>query len=79
GLIRDDDPLLLARGVVGIVGLYSHFHRTGRTDVAIGELAAFVGRFVVRTLAADEIALAAEKEETRSVRATTAVAPGARG
>src|SRR4051812_3803361 len=26
GLIRDDEPVLLARGVVGIVGLYSHFH-----------------------------------------------------
>jgi AcrR family transcriptional regulator len=54
GLIRDEDPVLLARGVVGVVGMYSHFHRTGRTEVPIGELAAFVGRFVVRTLAADE-------------------------
>jgi AcrR family transcriptional regulator len=60
GLIRDEDPVLLARGVVGVVGMYSHFHRTGRTDVPIGELASFVGRFVVRTLAADdEIARAA--------------------
>jgi AcrR family transcriptional regulator len=63
GLIRDEDPVLLARGVVGVVGMYSHFHRTGRTDVPIGELASFVGRFVVRTLAADdEIARAAERK-----------------
>ena len=80
GLIRDEDPMLLARGVVGIVGLYSHFHRTGRSDVPISELAAFVGRFVVRSLAADEeIALAAEKKETRSIRATSAVRPGSSG
>lgn len=66
GLIRDDDPLLLARGVVGIVGLYSHFHRTGRTDVPIDELASFVGRYVVRSLAADdEIALEAEQAASR--------------
>jgi AcrR family transcriptional regulator len=62
GLIRDEDPVLLARGVVGVVGMYSHFHRTGRTDVPIGELASFVGRFVVRTLAADdEIARASDR------------------
>ena len=80
GLIRDDDPVLLARGVVGIVGLYSHFHRTGRSDVPISELATFVGRFVVRSLAADdEIALAAEKKETRTARATSAARPGTRG
>ena len=80
GLIRDDDPVLLARGVVGIVGLYSHFHRTGRSDAAIDELASFVGRFVVRSLAADEeIALDAEKEGTRSRRATTAVGPVTNG
>jgi AcrR family transcriptional regulator len=61
GLVRDEDPVLLARGVVGVVGMYSHFHRTGRTDLPIGELASFVGRFVARTLAADdEIARAAD-------------------
>jgi AcrR family transcriptional regulator len=53
GLIREDDPILLARGVVGVVGLYSHFHRTGRSDVPIDELASFVGRFVVQSLAAE--------------------------
>jgi AcrR family transcriptional regulator len=62
GLIHHEDPVLLARGVVGVVGMYSHFHRTGRTDLPIGELASFVGRFVVRTLAADdEIARAADR------------------
>jgi AcrR family transcriptional regulator len=79
GFIRDEDPILLARGVVGVVGLYSHFHRTGRSDVPISELAAFVGRFVVRSLAADdEIALAAENGKTRTVRATTGIGPTSR-
>jgi AcrR family transcriptional regulator len=54
GTIRDEDPLLLAYGVVGAVGYYGHFHRTGRVSVPTGELAAFVGRFVVCSLAADE-------------------------
>lgn len=54
GQIRDDDPVLLARGVVGIVGIYGHFHRTGRTDVPVEDLARFVGRFVVNSLAADD-------------------------
>ena len=60
GLIRDDDPVLLARGVVGAVGIYGHFHRTGRSHLPVDELAAFVGRYVVSSLAADaDIALAA--------------------
>jgi AcrR family transcriptional regulator len=64
GQIREDDPVLLARGVVGIVGVYSHFHRTGRTDAAIEVLAPFVARFVVRSLAADdEIASAIERTQ----------------
>ena len=54
GQITEEDPILLARGVVGVVGIYSHFHRTGRTDAAVDELAAFVARFVVRSLAADD-------------------------
>ena len=54
GSIRDEDPLLLAYGVVGAVGYYGHFHRTGRIAVPVGELAPFVGRFVVCSLAADE-------------------------
>ncbi len=60
GSIVDDDPTLLALGVVGAVGYYSHYHRTGRIDVAIDELAAYVGASVVRTLAADStVAVAA--------------------
>ena len=54
GTIRDEDPLLLAYGVVGAVGYYGHFQRTGRVVMDIDELAAFVGRFVVCSLAADE-------------------------
>ncbi len=54
GTIRDEDPLLLAYGVVGAVGYYGHFHRTGRVAVDSSDLAAFVGRFVVSSLAADE-------------------------
>ena len=54
GSIRDEDPLLLAYGVVGAVGYFGHFHRTGRVDLGAGDLAAFVGRFVVCSLAADE-------------------------
>lgn len=54
GTIRDEDPLLLAYGVVGAVGYYGHFQRTGRISVATADLASFVGRFVVCSLAADE-------------------------
>jgi len=80
GLIRDDDPTLLARGVVGIVGLYSHFHRTGRSDVPIDELAAFVGRWVVRSLAADEeIARSAERDQPLGKPAGTGIASAPRG
>ena len=41
-------------GVVGAVAYYGHFHRTRRADLPVAELAAFVGRYVVRALAADE-------------------------
>lgn len=54
GTIRDEDPLLLAYGVVGAVGYFGHFHRTGRVTTTVPDLAAFVGRFVVCSLAADE-------------------------
>jgi AcrR family transcriptional regulator len=53
GDIRDEDPRLLALGVVGIVGHFSHFHRTGRIAMPLDELARFVSRFVLRSLAAD--------------------------
>ena len=54
GTIRDEDPTLLALGVVGAVGQYSHFHRTGRISMPLPELADFVGRYVVHSVAADE-------------------------
>ena len=52
GLVRDDDPLLLAWAVVGAVAQFSHLHRTGRIKLPIEEVAAFAGRWVVRALAA---------------------------
>ncbi|MGQ0430836.1 MAG: TetR/AcrR family transcriptional regulator [Microthrixaceae bacterium] len=58
GTIREDDPELLALGVVGCVGHYSHFHRTGRITLPLPELAAFVARYVVHSVAADEQAIA---------------------
>jgi AcrR family transcriptional regulator len=54
GSIRDEDPEVAAYGVVGAVGYYGHFHRTGRLGIDADELAAVVGRFVVCALAADE-------------------------
>ncbi|CAN5745392.1 hypothetical protein BH10ACT1_BH10ACT1_20930 [soil metagenome] len=54
GTIRPEDADLLAYGVVGTVGYYGHFHRTGRMPMPVDELAAFVGRWVVCSLASDE-------------------------
>ena len=54
GTIRDEPLELLAYGVVGTVGYYGHFHRTGRMPMPVDELAAFVGRWVVCSLASDE-------------------------
>ncbi len=54
GTVRDEDPELLAHGVVGTVGYYGHLHRTGRLSVGDDELAAFVGRLVVCSLASHE-------------------------
>jgi AcrR family transcriptional regulator len=60
GLVRDEDPRLLAYVVLTTVGWFSHFHHTGRLDVDVDGLAAFVGRQVVCSIAASErIALAA--------------------
>jgi AcrR family transcriptional regulator len=62
GLIRDDDPVLLAWSVVGTVSTLSHLHHTGRIDRPLDEVAAFTGRLVVRALAAgDEVAADAER------------------
>jgi AcrR family transcriptional regulator len=57
GIIREDDPLMLAWSLVGTVSSFSHLHRTGRIDRSLDDLATFAGRFVVRALASsDEIA-----------------------
>ena len=55
GTVTDDDPAeLLALGVVGTVGQFSHFHRTGRIDLSLAELSGVVVRLVARMLSADE-------------------------
>ena len=54
GTIRNEDPELLALGVVGAVGYYGHFHRSGRVPGTVTDLARFVGRQVVCSLAANE-------------------------
>jgi AcrR family transcriptional regulator len=54
GTIRAEDADVLAYGVVGTVGYYGHFHRTGRLPMPVDDLAAFVGRWVVCSLASDE-------------------------
>ena len=60
GLVRDEDPRMLAYAVLTTVGWFAHLHRTGRLDVDIDGLAAFVGRQVVCSVAAsEEIARAA--------------------
>jgi len=53
-ITTDDDAELLALAVVGAVGQFSHFHRTGRVDLALDDLANYVARLVVRILTADE-------------------------
>jgi AcrR family transcriptional regulator len=63
GGIVDEEPDLLALAVVGTVGYYSHYHRTGRTRVDIDELSRFVARSVVRMLAADAAATEAALRE----------------
>ena len=55
GLVRDEDPLLLAYGVLGSVTWFCHFHRTGRITESADDLATFVGRYVVRSVAADGV------------------------
>ena len=54
GSIRDEDPDVLALGVNSSVAYYGHFHRIGRIEMPIADLATFVGRYVVRVLAADD-------------------------
>ncbi len=55
GTVTDDDPAdLLALGVVGAVGQFSHFHRTGRIDLSLDELSGYVARLAARILTSDE-------------------------
>jgi AcrR family transcriptional regulator len=54
GLVRDEEPRLLAYSVLATVGWFAHWHRTGRLDTDVDGLAAFVGRQVVCGLAASE-------------------------
>jgi TetR/AcrR family transcriptional regulator, cholesterol catabolism regulator len=54
GLLPDhEDPMLLALGVVGAVGYFSHWHRSGRIDLDADALAAFVADWVLRALAGE--------------------------
>ena len=51
---KEDDAELMALAVVGAVGQFSHFHRTGRVDLTLDDLAGYVARLVTRILTADE-------------------------
>lgn len=53
GLVPDGDARLYAVGVMGVVSSFSHALRNGSLDVAVDELAAFVGGWVVRALAGE--------------------------
>lgn len=55
GLVRDEDPMLLAYGVIGSVTWFCRFHRTGRIDLSPAELGTFVGRYVMRSVAAEGV------------------------
>jgi AcrR family transcriptional regulator len=50
----DERPDLMALSAVGTVGQFGHFHRTGRVDLDLDDLASYVARLVARILAADE-------------------------
>ena len=55
GTVTQDEPAeLLALAVVGTVGQFSHFHRTGRIDLSLTELSGYVARLVARMLTSDE-------------------------
>ena len=56
----------MALGVVGSVGHFSHFHRTGRISVPLPELATFVARYVVHSVASDEDAIRAALREVEA-------------
>jgi len=71
GTVTDTDPAdLLALGVVGTVGQFSHFHRTGRIDLSLPELSGYVARMVARVLARDEATARAAFASLRHNRST---------
>ena len=47
---EDRDAQLLALGVVGAVAHFSHFHRSGRIEMDVDDLARFVGDWVTSAL-----------------------------
>jgi AcrR family transcriptional regulator len=66
GLIDDQYPAgLLALGVVGAVGYYSHYHRSGRLDLDVDDLARFVGKWVLRAVAGEVLLPAVAVPDTR--------------
>jgi AcrR family transcriptional regulator len=69
GLLREEDPRLLAYAVLSTVGWFSHFHRTGRLDLDVEGLAEFVGRHVVCSIAASEEIARASLTATAGIRA----------
>ncbi len=69
GTIREENPMLLALGVVGSVGHYSRVHRTGRIDLSLPELAAFVARYVVHSVASGDVSV---RDALRQVTAVAA-------
>jgi AcrR family transcriptional regulator len=69
GLVRDEDPRLLAYAVLTTVGWFSHFRQTGRLDIDVDDLAAFVGRQVVCSIAASEEIVRATLEATSELSA----------
>lgn len=72
GLIRDEDPVVLAHYIVGTVGYLAHQHRLGRVPVSLEELARSVGSLVIRGIAATEaLALAAERGQLGASLAAT--------
>src|SRR5262245_61858335 len=80
GTVTNDDPAdLLALAVVGAVGQFSHFHRTGRIDLSLEELSGYVARLVARMLATDEAVARASLSALRPATGTAAArSPGPR-
>ena len=53
GLIRDEDPLVLAYLVVGTLASLSVVRRSSQLDLSVDDIAAAAGRYVVHALAVD--------------------------